>query len=146
MHLHNNAWPPRWSAAHARRRGRLDWLALAPALYAEQPNIVFIMADDLGYAELGSYGQKKIRTPNIDRLAADGVVFENAFAQSSWTRPSMATIMTSLYAASHRVMYKTDLLPDEVTTLAEEAGHFRTQAGTAKPMSFAPAASTAMVH
>jgi len=34
MHLHNNAWPPRWSAAHARRRRRLDWLALAPALYA----------------------------------------------------------------------------------------------------------------
>ena len=40
-----------------------------------RPNIVFIMADDLGYGDLGCYGQKKIRTPNVDRLAAEGMRF-----------------------------------------------------------------------
>jgi arylsulfatase A len=42
---------------------------------AGNPNIVFILADDLGYSELGSYGQKKIRTPNIDGLAKQGMRF-----------------------------------------------------------------------
>ena len=41
---------------------------------APKPNIIFIMADDLGYGDLGSYGQKVIQTPNLDRLAASGVV------------------------------------------------------------------------
>ena len=86
---------------------------------AQGPNLLLIVVDTLRADHTGPYGSTEVSTPNIDRLAADGVVFENAFAQSSWTRPSMATIMTSLYAASHRVMYKTDLLPDEVTTLAE---------------------------
>ena len=44
------------------------------------PNIVFIMADDLGYADLGCYGQKIIRTPNIDRLSTQGMRFTNAYA------------------------------------------------------------------
>ena len=51
-------------------------LSLVPTLFAaKKPNIVFIMADDLGWSELGSYGQKKIKTPNIDRLAKEGIRF-----------------------------------------------------------------------
>ncbi|MCH2582305.1 MAG: sulfatase-like hydrolase/transferase, partial [Planctomycetes bacterium] len=45
----------------------------SPALAERKPNIIFILADDLGYAERGSYGQKKIRTPHLDRLAKQGM-------------------------------------------------------------------------
>jgi arylsulfatase len=45
-----------------------------------RPNIVFIMADDLGYGDLGCYGQKNIRTPNINRLASTGIQFTQAYA------------------------------------------------------------------
>jgi hypothetical protein len=44
------------------------------------PNIVFIMADDLGYGHLGSYGQRKIETPHVDRLAAEGMRFTQSYA------------------------------------------------------------------
>ncbi|MFP6866831.1 MAG: sulfatase-like hydrolase/transferase, partial [Roseibacillus sp.] len=47
--------------------------ALASVSSAAKPNIVFILADDLGWGELGSYGQTKIKTPNLDRLAGEGV-------------------------------------------------------------------------
>ena len=47
---------------------------------ARRPNVVFILADDLGYADLGCYGQKKIKTPNIDRLAAEGMRFTQSYA------------------------------------------------------------------
>ena len=47
---------------------------------SSKPNIIFIMADDLGYGDLGCYGQKKILTPNIDALAGDGVRFAQAYA------------------------------------------------------------------
>ncbi len=48
---------------------------IALSLHAQQPNIIFIMADDLGYGELGCYGQEKIKTPNIDQLANQGIRF-----------------------------------------------------------------------
>jgi arylsulfatase A len=47
---------------------------------ATKPNIVFILADDLGYGDLGCYGQQKIRTPNLDRLAAEGMKFTAHYA------------------------------------------------------------------
>ncbi|MYC58783.1 MAG: sulfatase-like hydrolase/transferase, partial [Gammaproteobacteria bacterium] len=73
------------------------WPALLPALFAlvfggispaaqesaasatVPPNIVFMIADDLSWAHLGAYGSDEVRTPNLDRLAREGVVFENAF-------------------------------------------------------------------
>ncbi|RZO57093.1 MAG: sulfatase, partial [Limisphaerales bacterium] len=48
---------------------------LVPSLLADKPNIIFIMADDLGWTELGSYGQKKIKTPHLDQLAREGMRF-----------------------------------------------------------------------
>jgi arylsulfatase A-like enzyme len=48
-----------------------------------RPNIVFLLADDLGYGDLGCYGQTKIRTPNLDRLAAEGMRFTQHYAGSS---------------------------------------------------------------
>ncbi|MFN2375502.1 MAG: sulfatase [Candidatus Binatia bacterium] len=91
----------------------------ATAGTAQGPSVVLIIADTLRADHLGAYGSTVTRTPAMDSLAKDGVVFENAFANSTWTRPSVATIVTSLYPSSHKVMHKTDLLPDGVTTITE---------------------------
>ena len=65
-----------------------------PAETAVKPNIVFILADDLGYGDLGCYGQKKIKTPNIDRMAAEGMRFTNFYCGCSVCAPSRCTLMT----------------------------------------------------
>ncbi|HSQ57993.1 MAG TPA: sulfatase-like hydrolase/transferase, partial [Gemmata sp.] len=81
-------------------------IALAPPTLAAEPprkpNIVFILADDLGYGDLGCYGQKKIRTPNLDRLAADGVRFTQAYAGSTVCAPSRCALMTGLHTGHCR--------------------------------------------
>ena len=61
---------------------------------AAKPNIVFILADDLGYGELGSYGQKKILTPQLDRMAAEGMRFTQFYAGSTVCAPSRSVLMT----------------------------------------------------
>ncbi len=92
------------------------------AATASGPNVVLVIVDTLRADRLGAYGGTRVATPNIDALAKDSVVFDNAFANSSWTRPAIATILTGLYPASHKVMHKTDLLPDAVSTIAEVMG------------------------
>jgi arylsulfatase A-like enzyme len=70
-------------------------LSLVPALAAaKKPNIIFIMADDLGWSELGSYGQKKIKTPNIDRLAKEGMRFTANYSGNAVCAPSRCVLMT----------------------------------------------------
>lgn len=65
------------------------------ALNAQQPpNIIYIYADDLGYGELGCYGQEHIRTPNIDRMAAEGLRFTRHYAAAPVCAPSRAALMT----------------------------------------------------
>ncbi len=61
------------------------------------PNIVLIMADDLGYGDLGCYGQKQIRTPNIDRLAAEGLRFTDAYSGCTVCAPSRSVLMTGYH-------------------------------------------------
>ncbi len=73
-------------------------LGLAPRLTAAPPNVVFIMADDLGVAELGCYGQKLIRTPNVDRMAADGMKFTRFYAGNNVCAPSRCVLMTGKHA------------------------------------------------
>lgn len=58
------------------------------------PNIIYIMADDMGYGDLGCYGQQYIETPNIDRMAAEGMRFTQAYAGSPVSAPSRASLMT----------------------------------------------------
>lgn len=60
----------------------------------EKPNIIFIMADDLGYADLGCYGQKHIKTPHIDQLAKEGLRFTQCYAGSPVCAPSRSVLMT----------------------------------------------------
>jgi arylsulfatase A len=65
----------------------------------QKPNIVFILADDLGYSELGSYGNTFNETPNLDKLAKDGVRFTQAYASAPVCSPYRAALMTGLYPA-----------------------------------------------
>ncbi|MBU2950990.1 sulfatase-like hydrolase/transferase [Tamlana agarivorans] len=62
----------------------------------EIPNIVFMLADDLGYGELGSYGQEKIKTPFLDQLSKEGMRFTNFYAGNSLCSPSRAVLMTGI--------------------------------------------------
>src|SRR5882757_1036156 len=64
----------------------------------QKPNIVFIYADDLGYGDISCYGATKIHTPNIDRLAAQGIRFTNAHASSATCTPSRYSVLTGEYA------------------------------------------------
>src|SRR5687767_15019088 len=66
----------------------------SPERSSAAPNIVFILADDLGYGELGSYGQRRIRTPNLDRMAAEGMRFTQFYAGSTVCAPSRSVLMT----------------------------------------------------
>jgi arylsulfatase A-like enzyme len=74
-------------------------MGMASPLHAQQqdkrPNILFIAVDDLR-PELGCYGVEAIKTPNIDRLAASGTVFQRAYCQQAVCNPSRASIMTGL--------------------------------------------------
>lgn len=62
-----------------------------------KPNIIYIVADDLGYGDLSIYGQKKFKTPNIDRLANEGMLFTQHYAGSTVCAPSRASLMTGLH-------------------------------------------------
>ncbi len=90
--------PPRSILA---RLWRLLWLfGIVGCLCADTsrpPNIVYIMADDLGYSDIGPFGQKKIRTPNLDRLAAEGTCFDQFYAGGSVCSPTRSVLMTGLH-------------------------------------------------
>ena len=90
---------------------------------SSSPNIVFIMADDLGYGDLGCYGQEKILTPNIDRLASDGMRFTQAYAGGPVCTPSRCVLMTGMHnghgAARDNIPHYHTYLQDEDLTLAE---------------------------
>ena len=90
------------------------------------PNIVFIMADDLGYGDLGSYGQAKIRTPNLDRMAAEGTRFTQFYAGSTVCAPSRSVLMTGQHTGHTPIRGNREVrpigqapLPEAAVTLAE---------------------------
>ena len=72
-------------------------LPLLASQEPRRPNIIFIHADDLGYGDLSCYGQKKLRTPNLDRMAAEGMRFTNYYAGSTVCAPSRCVLMTGLH-------------------------------------------------
>lgn len=100
---------------------------LLPALAAEKkPNIIFILADDLGYGEVGCYGQKIIRTPNLDTMAAEGMRFTRFYSGATVCAPSRSVLMTGLHHGHTRVRGnagkknpKAQALRDEDVTVAE---------------------------
>ena len=77
-----------------------------------KPNIVFILADDLGYGDLGCYGQSIIKTPNIDRLATEGMRFTRFYAGCSVSAPSRASLMTGLHTGHTPIRGNMEHLPE----------------------------------
>lgn len=85
-----------------------------------KPNIIFILADDLGYGDVGCYGQKVIKTPAIDRMAAEGVRFTDCYSGSTVCAPSRCSLMTGLHTG-HCYVRGNDRIPlrPEDRTVAE---------------------------
>gem|GEM_PF-400562 len=99
----------------------------ANRLRAARPNIIFVLADDLGYGDLGCYGQHRIRTPHLDRMAAEGMRFTNFYAGSTVCAPSRCALMTGYHMGHARIRgnSKDNLRPDDVTVaeLLKNAGY-----------------------
>jgi arylsulfatase A len=77
----------------------------------EKPNIIYILADDLGYGDLGSYGQKNIMTPNLDRMAEEGMRFTQHYAGSTVCAPSRAVLMTGLHSGHAPIRGNREVMP-----------------------------------
>jgi len=117
------------ACAHSisRREFLLSSTAAAAAL-RRPPNIVFILGDDLGWGDLGCYGQRWIRTPNIDRLAREGTRFTDAYAGCTVCAPSRSVLMTGYHMGHTSVRANTGgvpLLAEDFTVaeLLRQAGY-----------------------
>lgn len=77
----------------------------------KKPNIIFILADDLGYGDLGCYGQKEIKTPNIDLLAEEGIRFTDHYAGSTVCAPSRCCLMTGLHTGHAYIRGNSEVKP-----------------------------------
>lgn len=78
----------------------------------QKPNVVFILADDLGYGDIGCYGQKLIETPNIDKLAVNGMKFTQYYAGTSVCAPSRASFMTGRHTGHTPVRGNLEIQPE----------------------------------
>ncbi|MGB5573507.1 MAG: sulfatase-like hydrolase/transferase [Thermoanaerobaculia bacterium] len=85
----------------------------------DRPNVVLILVDTLRADHLSVYGYSRRTTPNLEEFARTAVVFTQASAASSWTKPSVATIFSSLYPVTHKARTNQDFLSGSVLTLAE---------------------------
>ncbi len=85
----------------------------------EGPNIIILMVDTMRADHLGCYGYDRNTSPEIDRLAREGVLFKNAYAPSSWTLPSTASLLTSLYPQEHGAIDTTKGIARKAVRLAE---------------------------
>ena len=87
---------------------------------AERPNVLFVLCDDLRPDALGCYGSPHVHTPNVDRLAAEGVRFQNAFCTTSLCSPSRASILSGLYAHRHGVVNNFTEYPAELPSFPRQ--------------------------
>jgi arylsulfatase A-like enzyme len=109
---------------------RVRWLALILGavgvggaglwlFWPHHENVILITIDTMRPDRISAYGYDKHRTPNLDRLATEGTLFENAFCDVTWTTPSMASVMTGTYATRHGLRSSFQTLKPEAITLAE---------------------------
>src|SRR5215211_519187 len=78
-------------------------LTISAGAQAPRPNIIFILADDLGYGEVGCFGSKLIQTPNLDRMAEEGLKLTRFYAGMPVRPPSRSVLMTGLHTGHTRV-------------------------------------------
>jgi len=104
------------------------YIRLRPTDDKAQRSYLVVVIDSLRADHVGAYGYPRATTPRIDALARDGIVFDHAFTQAPWTKPSVASIFTSTYISVHRVLYskqviegkdRSDILNEKFLTLAE---------------------------
>jgi uncharacterized protein (TIRG00374 family) len=98
-----------------------------PDTVSDKPNIMLIVCDALRADHIGVYGAFDADTPTMDSLAENSIRFHNSYANASWTKPSIATMFTSMYPSAHNTFLKPDVLPDDVITIAEalqQAGYY----------------------
>ena len=106
---------------------------LFAAAAADKPNLIYIMVDDLGYGDLGCFGQKRITTPSLDKMAAEGIRLTDHYAGNTVCAPSRCSLMTGLHTGHAYVrgnkefkpMGQLPLLPGTVTvaSLLQDAGY-----------------------
>ena len=100
---------------------------LSIPLYAERPNIIYILADDLGYGDLGCYGQETLKTPHLDKMAAEGIRFTSHYAGSTVCAPSRCVLMTGLHTGHAKIRANGGISINEedvtVASLLKDAGY-----------------------
>ncbi len=115
------------------RCGVIRWLAVIPitliamaSSHADKPNFIYVMADDLGYGDLGAYGQTRIQTPVLDQMEREGLRFTDFYAGSTVCAPSRAALMTGMHTGHTVVRGNREVkpmgqhpLPPESVTIAE---------------------------
>src|SRR5262249_56765880 len=84
-----------------------------------RPNVILVLIDTLRADHLSCYGYERHTTPVLDAFATEGVLFSHAFAQSSWTKPSTASLLTSTYPTMHQMNLEKAKLPESALLLPE---------------------------
>ena len=105
----------------------LTSIAFALVLFTSaqtRPNIIFILADDLGYGELGCYGQQKIETPNIDKLAREGLKFTQFYSGSTVCAPARASFLTGLHTGHTVIRGNRSVQPEGQAPLPDSINTF----------------------
>nr|WP_129729774.1 arylsulfatase [Parabacteroides goldsteinii] len=83
-------------------------------------NVIYILADDLGYGDIGCYGQQKIKTPNIDRMAQEGMLFTQHYAGCTVSAPSRCSLMTGLHTGHSQIRGNMEIKPEGQQPMAAD--------------------------
>ena len=115
-----------WSLGFVWNLGFGVWSFAAEAAPARKPNVILILADDLGYGDIGAFGQKKIHTPHLDRMAADGMRFTQHYAGNAVCAPSRCVLLTGKHPGHAWIRDNKEIKPEgqepipaNTTTLAK---------------------------
>ncbi len=101
-------------------RSLLLFLSVCTLAAAERPNIIYILSDDLAQGDVGAYGQKLIRTPNLDRMAAEGTRFTQAYCGTTVCAPSRTSLMTGLHSGHSPIRANREVQPEGQKPLPAE--------------------------